>query len=157
MAIHIEKDGIKITVDTGDELKQALSALKAEPEGRRGRPAGSGKSGKSVEPKGKPEKLLRMIKGALKFLAAMQNSETGRATAKDIMHALGISEPRAIGTWSGITNRCLQQAGVDRKSVYRVDNTGDVKVWVGQSKLEDALKKMNKRHNELLHEVKKEA
>jgi hypothetical protein len=143
MAIHIEKDGWRVSADTIAELEAGVAAVQRVlqgsilPERRpRGRPPGRTPNGDKVA-KERTEQRKRVVLPFLQFVA----NNPGGVTAKDLVATLHLKSDRAIGSVGQTTNRLLKELHFSVGEVYiSRKNPGHEKTWVPRARIQDCIK-----------------
>ncbi len=143
MAIHIEKDGWKVSADTVAELEAGISVVQRALQGnaapekrRRGRPPGRTTDGDKIA----QQRAERRKQVALPFLRAMASTSTG-ITASGLVAALQLKNEQAIGSVAQTTNRLVKALGFAQSEVYQWrKKPGHEKTWFPRPRIQDCIK-----------------
>ena len=140
MAIHIEKDGWKVSADTVQELETAIGVVqralqvRSDPPKRpRGRPPGRTTDEDAIA----KERAERMNGIALPFLRAIASADHG-IDASGIVAALKLKSRLSLGSVAQTTNRLVQEMGFRQSDVYCwKKQRGGEKIWLPRARIRE--------------------
>jgi len=147
MAIHVEKDGWKVTGDSLEELELGIAAVQRalERDAQRvtrgpGRPRGRTKNGRAAANR----KFQETKKTILAFLRTI-NGATEGATAEDLVTALKLKHKRALGSPAGVVNRTLESLRFEPTTVYVAEKKfNQPRRWYPRPRIEDAIEAIDR-------------
>jgi hypothetical protein len=84
-----------------------------------------------------------VIRTAMKFLMAIRDAPDGAQTSV-IMKALGVTDPRAIGSRTSTINKVLKSLGMTHSSVYYSNRLIDGRLWLPGDQLPSAIGNLRK-------------
>jgi hypothetical protein len=137
MPYYVRVRGVEVRCDTESELDALIDRASANSRSSDGAAQGDLELAQSAPPTDLRKHDLAAR--SLRFLEAVRDAGPGGIGGEKLVKKVGCEKRESLGRAVSVAKRLLAESGIDWEGVVGKKRVGQDKVWVGESKLGDAI------------------